>query len=115
MTTELPPAHVDTPQQARTLKSSKVAAHVRAMFPRGTRVESTRSFDEPGNGQLGTVVAHIPGGSADGGRLTVLWDDPRPFGGGPWVSRSMWAGGLLVVDPATGRGTVRPGLGSIRH
>lgn len=110
MSTELPPAHVDTPQQARTLKSSRVAAHVRAMFPRGTRVEATRSFNEPGNGRLGTIVAHVPGSSADGGRLTVLWDDPNPFRPGPHVTRGVWAGGLLVVNPETGRGTVRPGL-----
>ena len=110
--TELPPAHADTPQQKRTLRSNKVAGHVRRMFPRGTRVEATRSFDEMGTGQIGTVVAHIPGGSADGGRLKVLWDAPSPFGGGPWVSPAMWAGGLLVVDLVTGRGAVRPGLGS---
>ena len=104
------PPHQDTPQQKATLRSNKAAGHVRKMFPRGTRVEATRSFDEPGDGRLGTIVAHIPGGSADGGRLTVLWDDPNPFGGGPWVGRNVWAGALLAVDPQTGRGVVRPGL-----
>lgn len=108
------PDHADTPQQQRVLRSSKVAAHVRRMFPRGTRVEATRSFDEPGNGRIGTVIAHIPGSSADGGTLKVLWDDPSPFGGGTWISPTMWAGGLLVVDPAIGKGVVRPGIGGAR-
>lgn len=110
MSTVLPPEHVDTPQQKRTLRSNKAAARVRAMFPRGTRVEATAGFDQPGNGRIGTVVSHVPGGSADGGRLTVLWDDPDPITGGQWISRAMWAGGLLVVDPATGRGTVRENI-----
>lgn len=104
------PPHRDTPQQKAILRSSKVARHVRKQFPRGTRVEATRAWDEPGNGRLGTVVAHIPGSSNDGGRLHVLWDDPHPITGGVHFSRNLWAGALLVVDPQTGRGTVRPGL-----
>ena len=107
-TPELPPEHQDTPGQKLTLRRSKVARHVRKQFPRGTRVEATAIFSEPGTGRLGTVIHHIPGSSADGGRLAVLWDEPNPFGGGQWISRAMWAGGLLVVDPATGRGIVRP-------
>lgn len=106
----LPPEHVDTPAQKLTLRRSKVARWVRKTFPRGTRVEATAIFSEPGNGRFGTVVSHIPGQSADGGRLVVLWDEPSPFGGGPWISRAVWAGGLLVVDPETGRGIVRPGI-----
>lgn len=103
----LPPPHIDTPQQKHILRSSRTAARVRRMFPRGTRVEATAAADRPGNGRIGTVAAHIPGSSADGGRLTVLWDDPNPFGGGPWLSTGMWAGALLVVDLATGRGVTR--------
>ena len=107
---ELPPAHVDQPQDKRALKSNKTAAWVRKTFPRGTRVEATCSFDEAGNGRIGTVVKHIPGFSNDGGHLAVLWDDPNPFGGGQWISPRMWPGGLLVVDPSTGRGTVRESM-----
>lgn len=109
-TPELPPDHVDLPQDKRALKSNKSAAHVRKMFPRGTRVEATAIFSEPGNGRIGTVINHVPSMTADGGRLAVLWDDPNPFGSGPWISRAMWAGGLLVVDPETGRGIVREGM-----
>lgn len=109
-TPNLPADHSDLPQDKRALKSNKTAAWVRKTFPRGTRVEATRSFDEPGNGRIGTVIKHVPGMSADGGVLAVLWDDPNPFGGGQWVSPRMWAGGLLVVDPATGRGIVREGM-----
>ena len=103
----LPPEHVDTPQQKRTLRSNKTAAWVRKTFPRGTRVEATRAFDEPGNGRFGTVVSHVPGQSNDGGRLTVLWDEPSPFRSGPNVTRGIWPGGVLVVDPVTGKGIVR--------
>lgn len=109
-TPDLPPAHVDTEQHKRCLKSNQAARTVRAMFPRGTRVEATKIFSEPGNGRLGTVVNHVPSMTADGGRLSVLWDDPNPFGGGVWISPAVWAGGLLVIDPATGKGTVRAGL-----
>jgi len=107
---DLPPAHTDLPQDKRALKANKSAAWVRKTFPRGTRVEATRSWDEAGNGCIGTVIFHVPSMTADGGRVAVLWDDPNPFGGGRWISRAMWAGGLLIVDPATGRGTVRESM-----
>lgn len=111
-TPDLPAAHVDTPQQKTALRHNKSAALVRRMFPRGTRVEATKFFDQPGNGVLGTVVSHVPSMTADGGRLTVLWDDASPITGQrPWISDRVWAGGLLVVDPATGRGVVRESLG----
>lgn len=107
MTTELPPAHVDTPQQKATLRSNRAARGTRARFPRGTRVEASRSATEPGNGILGTVVAHIPVGNAMGGHIKVVWDVRQP--GAVRVS-TMNPTSLLVVDPETGRGIVRPGL-----
>ena len=105
---ELPADHRDQPQDKRALKANKSAAWVRKTFPRGTRVEATRSWDEPGNGRVGTVIFHVPSMTADGGRVAVLWDEPNPFG--DRISRAMWAGGLLVVDPSTGRGTVRESM-----
>lgn len=107
---ELPPQRADLPQDKRALRQNKTAAKVRKMFPRGTRVESTVAFSEPGLEIFGTVAGHIPGMSEDGGRLIVLWDKENPFGGGPHVTNRAWAGGLLIVDPETGRGIVRPGL-----
>lgn len=103
---ELPPAHVDTAQQRRILRSNPTAARVRAMFPRGTRVEATRSAELPGNGRFGTIIDHIPGSSADGGRLTVLWD-VDPFTGGPRIGRGIWAGALLIVRPGSDQGDIR--------
>jgi hypothetical protein len=107
--TELPPAHPDTPQQKATLRSSEAARRTRARFPRGTRVEATRAVTEPGTGTFGTVVAHIPVGNAMGGHLRVVWDVRHP---GSVPVATMNPTSLLVVDPDTGRGVVRAGLGS---
>lgn len=110
-TPDLPPGREDTPQQKLALKQNKSAALVRKMFPRGTRVEATKMWDQPGNGCFGTVIHHVPSMTADGGRLAVLWDGPNPITGKtPWISDRVWAGGLLVVDPVTGRGTVRENI-----
>lgn len=95
---ELPPAHEDTPQQKRALRSNRTAKRVRERFPRGTRVEATNDMGETGNGNVGTVVAHIPALTSLGGHLKVLWDEPSPFTGKPVVSR-MLAPSLRVVGP----------------
>jgi len=108
---DLPPDRPDQPQDKIALRRNKTAAWVRKTFPRGTRVEATAAFDQPGNGIIGTVIRHVPSMTADGGRLAVLWDGPNPHTGkSPWISDRMWAGGLLVVDPETGRGIVRPSV-----
>jgi hypothetical protein len=85
--TELPPAHVDTPQQRACLRRNAAAKVARRKFPRGTRVEATNDMGRTGNGHFGTVVSHIAGINAQGGHLNVLWDEPHPFTGVPIVSR----------------------------
>lgn len=57
----------DTPQQQAALKQSKTARKVRAQFPPGTRVSSGKVE--------GTVVRHVPAVNAQGGHLTVRWDN----------------------------------------
>lgn len=106
MIDEFPP-HQDTPQQKATLRSCRAARNTRARFPRGTRVEATRACTEPGNGILGTVVAHIPIANSMGGHIRVRWDNPQP---GSKPVATMNPTSLLVVDPETGRGVPRPGL-----
>lgn len=61
----------DTPSQKRTLRQSKTARKVRAMYPEGTRV--TAAGHE--TGLDGTVVRHVPGLNAQGGHLVVRWDN----------------------------------------
>jgi hypothetical protein len=95
--TELPPAHIDTPQQRACLRQNKAAKLVRLKFPRGTRVEATNDLGATGNGHFGTVVAHIAGINAQGGHLNVLWDDPSPFTGAPVIGR-MGPTSLRVVE-----------------
>jgi hypothetical protein len=66
----------DTPQQARVLRTSRVARAVRAKFPAGTRVVATPGAGaEPRPGAAhGVVVRHVPGLNAQGGYLVVRWD-----------------------------------------
>jgi hypothetical protein len=67
----------DTKQQTAILRQSKTARLVRAKYPAGTRVTAT-----PGAGanprpdaMSGTVLRHVPALNAQGGHLTVRWDN----------------------------------------
>lgn len=57
----------DTPQQKAILRQSKIARKVRKLYPAGTRV--TTGFMD------GTVKRHVPNNNAQGGYLTVEWDN----------------------------------------
>lgn len=63
-------AGLDTPQQARILRTNHTARYVRAKFPAGTRVASRA-------GVTGTVTRHVPGTNAQGGYIVVAWDNGR--------------------------------------
>ena len=82
----------DTPQQRRALRSQRAAQRVRHEFPVGTRV-TTRPFgsQEPHeSGQVGTIVRHVPGNSAQGGTLTIEWDNGR-------TGRGISPGGIIPI------------------
>lgn len=66
----------DTPQQARALRSNRVARIVRDRFPAGTRVVVTPGAGaSPREGaQHGEVVRHVPQLNSQGGYLVVRWD-----------------------------------------
>jgi hypothetical protein len=59
----------DTPQQRTILRQRRNAQRVRRDFPAKTRIRNTIS------GWEGIVERHVPGVSADGGTLVVLWDN----------------------------------------
>ena len=61
----------DTPQQRVALRTNEAARKVRKRFPAGTRVTAA-GHD---TGLQGTVTRHVPGMNAQGGHLTVLWDN----------------------------------------
>jgi hypothetical protein len=69
----------DTPQQARILRASRTARKVRRRFGAGTRVVVVPGAGaEPRPGAMtGTVLRHVPGLNAQGGTLTIQWDDDR--------------------------------------
>jgi hypothetical protein len=65
----------DTPQQQAILRRHKTARKVRRDYPAGTRVESVPGPGLPGTGCFGTVRRHVPNSNAQGGYLTVEWDN----------------------------------------
>lgn len=70
-------APVDTPQQRMALRTNSVARWVRRTYPSGTRVVATPGAGcQPRPGAMhGTVVRHVPMLNAQGGHLTVRWDN----------------------------------------
>lgn len=69
---------VDTPQQRAVLRQCAAARRLRKLMPAATRVVSVA-------GEYGTVLRHVPGTDAQGGYLTIQWDNGNvgrhsPFG-----------------------------------
>jgi hypothetical protein len=76
--TTTPPS--DTLRQRAILRQSGIARRVRAEYPVGSRVHA-RVFDETGSIVValsvlgGEVLRHVPAVNAQGGHLTVRWDN----------------------------------------
>ena len=70
----------DTVQQHAILRQSGIARMVRAQYPVGSRVH-VRVFDKTGHAVValsvlgGEVLRHVPTVNAQGGHLTVRWDN----------------------------------------
>jgi hypothetical protein len=67
-------------QQHAILRQSGIARTVRAQYPVGSRVH-VRVYDKTGHTVValsvlgGEVLRHVPAVTADGGHLTVRWDN----------------------------------------
>jgi hypothetical protein len=63
----------DTRQQQAILRQSAAARATRRKYPVGTRVRHRGA--DPVTGVLGTVCRHVPTTNAQGGHLSVQWDN----------------------------------------
>lgn len=86
-------AAMDTVQQKTILRQNKVARKVRSLYPAGTRV-TTGKMD-------GTVKRHVPASNAQGGHLTVDWDNGTTGRIGPLALTQ--DGGGRLDDPLVRR------------
>lgn len=62
---------VDTAQQQAILRQHETARKIRRMYPHGARIMVLIS------GEQGTVYRHVPGSNAQGGSLTIDFDNGR--------------------------------------
>lgn len=96
-------SHQDTPQQRAILRQNASARKTRRRFPAGTRIAAVAGTPPHVTG-TGTVARHIPGANAQGGSLTVDWDNGTRGHLGPINARRLDEVQVSIEDPDSPHG-----------